>query len=134
MRSLARRVLSSRSVKSSVNQPVSETPSIVLVVRRWTHSGCSLTSVEPLISFLVASDQDAVLGAHQIGFDEVGALLDGDENVCSAGRRGRWTSRGLTVMRFFSRVRIQYKTPGCTFELWSQRNLANGQVASGGVA
>jgi hypothetical protein len=51
MRSFARSVFNSRNVKSSVNHPVSETPSIILVVRRSASSGCSLTSVVPLISF-----------------------------------------------------------------------------------
>ena len=51
MRSLARRVRSSARVKSSVNQPVSATPSIVLVARRSANSGWSATSVVPEISF-----------------------------------------------------------------------------------
>ena len=50
-RSIARRVLSSASVKSSVNQPVTAVPSIVLVVRRAANSGCAATSVVPEISF-----------------------------------------------------------------------------------
>ena len=51
IRSLARSVRSSASVKSSVNQPVNETPSITLVVRRPANSGWSATSVVPEISF-----------------------------------------------------------------------------------
>ena len=51
IRSFARSVLSSASVKSSVNQPVMATPSIVLVVRREANSGWSATSVVPPISF-----------------------------------------------------------------------------------
>ena len=51
MRSFARSVLSSASVKSSVNQPVIAVPSIVLVVRRAANSGCAATSVVPEISF-----------------------------------------------------------------------------------
>jgi hypothetical protein len=43
--------LSSASVKSSVNQPVSEMPSISFVVRRPANSGWSATSVVPPISF-----------------------------------------------------------------------------------
>ena len=46
IRSFARSVLSSASVKSSVNQPVPNgTPSIVLVVRREANSGWLATSV-----------------------------------------------------------------------------------------
>jgi hypothetical protein len=37
-------------VKSSVNQPVNAVPSIVFVVLRAANSGCSATSVVPLIS------------------------------------------------------------------------------------
>jgi hypothetical protein len=51
IRSFARSVLSSASVKSSVNQPVSDTSSIVFVVRRLANSGWSATSVVPEISF-----------------------------------------------------------------------------------
>jgi hypothetical protein len=51
MRSFARRVLSSARVKSSVNQPVSSTPSIVFVVRRAANSGRVATSVVSEISF-----------------------------------------------------------------------------------
>ena len=51
MRSFARSVLSSASVKSSVNQPVSRLPSIVFVVLRDANSGWSATSVVPPISF-----------------------------------------------------------------------------------
>ncbi len=51
MRSLARSVLSSASVKSSVNQPVSAAPSITFVVRRPANSGWLATSVVPPISF-----------------------------------------------------------------------------------
>ena len=50
MRSLARNVLSSASVKSSVNQPVVATPSSDLVVLRLVNSGWSATSVVPPIS------------------------------------------------------------------------------------
>jgi hypothetical protein len=50
-RSTARSVFSSASVKSSVNQPVSWTPSTVLVVRRPANSGWSATSVVPEMSF-----------------------------------------------------------------------------------
>jgi hypothetical protein len=51
MRSFARSVLSSASVKSSVNQPVTATPSIDFVVLRLANSGRSATSVVPPISF-----------------------------------------------------------------------------------
>ena len=51
MRSLARSVFSSASVKSSVNQPVSETPSIAFVVWRSANSGRVATSVVVEISF-----------------------------------------------------------------------------------
>jgi len=50
-RSRARSVLSSASVKSSVNQPVMSVPSIVLAVRREANSGRLATSVVPEISF-----------------------------------------------------------------------------------
>lgn len=50
-RSLARSVFSSASVKSSVNQPVTATPSMVLVALRAVNSGCVDTSVVPEISF-----------------------------------------------------------------------------------
>jgi hypothetical protein len=51
MRSFARSVLSSRSVKSSVNQPsLNSTPSITLVFWRSANSGWSATSVVPPIS------------------------------------------------------------------------------------
>ena len=50
-RSLARSVRSSASVKSSVNQPVTDTPSMVLVARRPANSGRFDTSVVPEISF-----------------------------------------------------------------------------------
>ena len=49
-RSLARSVLSSASVKSSVNQPVNGCPSIIFVLRRFANSGCCATSVVPPIS------------------------------------------------------------------------------------
>ena len=45
MRSIARSVLSSASVKSSVNQPVSDVPSTTFVVRRLANSGWEATSV-----------------------------------------------------------------------------------------
>ena len=51
IRSLARRVLISAKVKSSVNQPVTSTPSITLVVLRLANSGRVATSVVPEISF-----------------------------------------------------------------------------------
>jgi hypothetical protein len=51
IRSFARSVLSSASVKSSVNQPVRVTPSIVFVTRRSANSGWSATSVVPPTSF-----------------------------------------------------------------------------------
>src|SRR5690606_38546205 len=50
-RSAARSVLSSASVKSSVNQPVWRDPLIVFVVRRSANSGLWATSVVPPISF-----------------------------------------------------------------------------------
>ena len=50
-RSRQRRVDSSSQTKSSTNQPVHATPSIVLVVRRSANSGRSATSVVPEISF-----------------------------------------------------------------------------------
>ena len=46
-----RSVRSSARVKSSVNQPVTSTPSMVLVVRRLANSARVDTSVVPLISF-----------------------------------------------------------------------------------
>lgn len=51
MRSLARSVFSSASVKSSVNQPVNEVPSTDLVVLRDANSGCAETSVVAVMSF-----------------------------------------------------------------------------------
>jgi hypothetical protein len=51
IRSFARRVLISASVKSSANQPSVTTPSIVFVARRSANSGRSATSVVPEISF-----------------------------------------------------------------------------------
>ena len=50
-RSTTRSVASSAQVKSSVNQPVSDAPSIDLVVRRAANSGREATSVVPEISF-----------------------------------------------------------------------------------
>ncbi len=50
-RSTARSVRSSASVKSSVNQPVTCQPSIVLVVWRAANSGCCATFVVSPISF-----------------------------------------------------------------------------------
>ncbi len=50
-RSTARRVRSWANVKSSVNQPVYATPSMVFVVFRSANSGREATSVVPLISF-----------------------------------------------------------------------------------
>ena len=50
IRSFARSVLSSASVKSSVNQPVVATPSRSLVVRRSANSGWAATSVVVEIS------------------------------------------------------------------------------------
>ncbi len=50
MRSLARSVRSSASVKSSVNQPVSVWPSTTLVRLREANSGLSATLVVPPIS------------------------------------------------------------------------------------
>ena len=75
-RSLARSVFSSASVKSSVNQPVCFSPSIVLVVLRAANSGWSATSVVSGDVVLVPRDEHVVLGRHQIGLDEIGALLD----------------------------------------------------------
>ncbi|SCE73707.1 hypothetical protein GA0070558_104205 [Micromonospora haikouensis] len=49
-RSLARSVLSSARVKSSV-KPVTDTPSMVLVALRVANSGWAATSVVPEISF-----------------------------------------------------------------------------------
>jgi len=43
--------LISASVKSSVNQPLTATPSIAFVVRRTANSGRLATSVVPEISF-----------------------------------------------------------------------------------
>ena len=48
---MARSVFSSARVKSSVNQPVTSTPSMTFVVRRSANSGWEATSVVPLISF-----------------------------------------------------------------------------------
>ena len=76
-RSFARRVFSSARVKSSVNQPVTDTPSITLVVRRAANSGLVDTSVVPRDLVLVAGHQAAVPGDHQVRLDEVGAQLDG---------------------------------------------------------
>ncbi len=50
-RSLTRRVRSSARVKSSVNQPVTRTPSIVLVVWRSANSGWAATSVVSAMLF-----------------------------------------------------------------------------------
>ncbi len=50
-RSRARRVRSSASVKSSVNQPSFARPSTSLAVRRSANSGRDATSVVPEISF-----------------------------------------------------------------------------------
>ncbi|MNR31967.1 hypothetical protein D3C85_1495120 [compost metagenome] len=50
-RSRARRVCNSARVKSSVNQPVVWTPSMILVVLRAAKAGWSATSVVPPISF-----------------------------------------------------------------------------------
>lgn len=50
-RSLARSVFSSVRVKSSVNQPVTAIPSMVLVALRAANSGWSATLVVPEISF-----------------------------------------------------------------------------------
>ncbi len=72
-RSLARRVRSSARVKSSVNQPVTGTPSMVLVVRRPANSVRVPTSVVPLISFscratgtpsLVSTTSGSMTSAH----------------------------------------------------------------------
>lgn len=51
IRSFARSVFSSASVKSSVNQPVIETPSIDFVRRLEANSGRLATSVVVAISF-----------------------------------------------------------------------------------
>ena len=51
IRSFARSVLSSASVKSSVNHPVSGVPSMTFVRRRSANSGWLATSVVPPISF-----------------------------------------------------------------------------------
>ena len=73
----ARSVFSSASVKSSVNQPVT------LRRRRssWSacgsaNSGWSATSVVSPISFSCRATSTAVLGRHQVGLDQVGALVD----------------------------------------------------------
>ena len=63
---------SSASVKSSVNQPVIGSPSIVLVVLRPANSGWSATSVVARFRFR-GDDQDVVLGRDEVGLDEVGA-------------------------------------------------------------
>ena len=89
-RSLARRALSSASVKSSVNHPVTARPSIVLVrptsgelrVRRDVGGAADLV--------LVAGDEHAVLGRDQVGLDIVGAELDG-ESVGGEGVLGAVT-------------------------------------------
>ena len=72
-RSLARSVLISARVKSSVNQPVSMTPSTDLVVLRLANSGWSATSVVPADLVLVPDDQHVILGRDQVGLDVVGA-------------------------------------------------------------
>ena len=74
-RSRARRVRSSSSVKSSVNQPVSATPSISFVVCRSANSWMD-GDVGRADLVLVPRDQDAVLRGHHVGLDEIGALLD----------------------------------------------------------
>ncbi len=51
MRSLARSAFSSASVKSSVNQPLTLLPSMVLVVLRLANSGSEPIFVVPEISF-----------------------------------------------------------------------------------
>jgi hypothetical protein len=77
IRSRARSVFSSASVKSSLNQPVRAAPSIVFVVRRRANSGRAATSVVPEIS-LSWRDEHAVLGAHEVGLDVVRAHLRGE--------------------------------------------------------
>jgi len=72
IRSFARSVLSSASVKSSVNQPVVETPSISFVVLRAVNWGRSATSVVPLISFSWRATRMPLLRRHEIRLDVVG--------------------------------------------------------------
>ena len=77
MRSLARSVRSSASVKSVVNQPVIATPSMTFVVRRAANSGWSATFVVGADLGLVARDELVVLRRDEVGLDEVGAHARG---------------------------------------------------------
>ena len=78
MRSLARRVFSSASVKSSVNQPVVATPSRILVVLRLANSGCVGDVRGAADLRLVTADEVTVLGGHQVArLDDVRAHVEG---------------------------------------------------------
>ena len=76
-RSRARRVLSSARVKSSVNQPVTETSSMVFGAAAVGEIGTVGHVSRAADLVLVAGDQIAVAGHDQIRLDEVGALFDG---------------------------------------------------------
>ena len=76
MRSFARSVRSSASVKSVVNQPVVGVPSISLVVRREANSGCVGDVGGAADLGLVAGDERAVAGGDEVDVDGVGAHPD----------------------------------------------------------
>ena len=74
---MARKVCSSASVKSSVNQPLMLTLSISLVVLRAANSGLSANVGRARNFVFVARHQHAVAGADKIGLYDIGAILDG---------------------------------------------------------
>ena len=86
IRSVARRVRSSASVKSSVNQPVRKVVPKTREVRRSANSGRrgDVGGAGELV--LVPHDERAVAAEDQVGLDQVGALVDGElvrAAVCS---------------------------------------------------
>ena len=78
MRSLACSVLSSASVKSSVNQPVIVTPSIDLGRPAVGELGMVGDVGRPADLRLVADDEHVVLRGHEVGLDVVGAHARGE--------------------------------------------------------
>ena len=99
-RSRQRSVDSSSHVKSSVNQPVSSAPSIVLVARRSANSGavCDVSRAPDLV--LVPHDEHTVLRHHDIGLD-------------TRGRPSRARSRTTTAnARVGSRARHGVRSRG----------------------
>ena len=79
MRSTARNVWSSTRVKSSVNQPSAMvTPSMTFVVRRARELGTGRHVGRRADLVLVPCNEHPVLGRHEVGLDEVGALADGE--------------------------------------------------------